>query len=80
MVLECSYINGLNEPSIKDGFITGILWSLICIVFDLFGWVLIKHKWSLTMKEFYIDYQLWITLIYVAIFLGPLVGFVLNSL
>ena len=30
---------------------------------------------GLTFKEFYVDYQPWITLIYIAIFLGPVVGF-----
>lgn len=46
----------------------------ICILSDLIGWVLIKHPWRLTFKEFYIDYQPWITLIYIAIFLGPIIG------
>ena len=49
----------------------------ICIVFDVFGWVLIKHPWSLSFKEFYVDYQPWITLIYIAIFAGPLVGYLI---
>ena len=30
-----------------------------------------------TFKEFYVDYQPWITLIYLAIFAGPVVGFFL---
>ena len=47
----------------------------ICIVFDVFGWVIIKHPWSLSFKEFYIDYQPWITLIYLAIFAGPVSGY-----
>ena len=51
------------------------VWAGICIVFDVFGWVLIKHPWSLTFKGFYVDYQPWITLIYLAIFLGPVIGF-----
>ena len=37
-------------------------------IYDI-GWVMIKHPWSLSFKEFYIDYQPWITLIYIAIFL-----------
>lgn len=39
------------------------------------GWVMIKHPWNLTFKEFYVDYQPWISLIYLAIFLGPVIGF-----
>ena len=71
------YMNGLENPTIAEAFITGAIWVGICIVFDVFAWVILKHPWSLSLKEFYIDYQPWITLIYVAIFLGPFVGFLL---
>ena len=71
------YMHGLAVPTMVEAVITGAVWAGICIVFDLFGWVIIKHPWSLTFKEFYIDYQPWITLIYIAIFLGPIVGFIL---
>lgn len=69
------YMKGLDNPTIKEALITGTIWVGICIVFDLVGWVIIKHPWRLTFKEFYIDYQPWITLIYLAIFLGPVIGF-----
>ena len=52
--------------------------TLIGVVFDVFGWVIIKHPWSLTFKQFYIEYQPWITLIYIAIFIGPILGFLLT--
>jgi hypothetical protein len=71
------YLNFLSSPNLEDAFVTGAIWTGICIVFDLFGWVIIKHPWSLTFYEFYVDYQPWITLIYVAIFLGPPIGFLL---
>ena len=45
------------------------------MIIDVFGWVMIKHSWSLSFKEFYVDYQPWITLIYLAIFAGPVVGY-----
>ena len=70
------YMKGLNNPTITDAIITGAIWATICIIFDVFGWVIIKHSWSLSFKEFYIDYQPWITLIYIAIFIGPIVGFI----
>ena len=54
---------------------TGALWAGISIVIDLVGWVLIKHPWSLTFKEFYIDYQPWITLIYLAMFIAPMISY-----
>ena len=68
-------MKGLANPSWAEAVITGAIWSGICIVVDLVGWVLIKHPWRLTFKEFYVDYQPWITLIYIAIFLGPVIGF-----
>lgn len=69
------YLCGLEIPSLHESLITGALWSGICVVFDVFGWVLIKHPWSLSFKEFYLDYQPWISLIYLMIFLGPVVGY-----
>lgn len=71
------YMNGLSNPTINEAIITGLIWMFICVIGDLVGWVLIKHPWRLTFKEFYIDYQPWITLIYIAIFLGPIIGFLL---
>lgn len=69
------YIHGLEHPSLQEAIMTGLIWAGICFVFDAFGWVMIKHPWSLTFKEFYVDYQPWISLIYLAIFLGPVIGF-----
>lgn len=68
------YMHGLEAIAFSEALITGAIWAGICIVF---GWVLIKHPWSLSFKEFYVDYQPWITLIYLAIFLGPILGFLL---
>lgn len=69
------YLSGLSVPTIHEAIITGAIWASICVFFDIFGWVVIKHPWSLSFKAFYIDYQPWITLIYIAIFLGPIIGF-----
>ena len=41
---------------------------------DLVGWILIPHPWAMTFKEFYVDYQPWITLIYLVIFFSPIVA------
>ena len=71
------YMHGLAVPTMVEAVITGAIWTGICIVFDLFGWVIIKHPWRFSFKEFYVDYQPWITLIYIAISLGPIVGFIL---
>jgi len=69
------YMQALSHPTIKEALLTGLIWSGLCIVFDVFGWVLIKHPWRLTFKQFYVEYQPWITMIYIAIFLGPLIGY-----
>ena len=74
------YMQGLDTPTFQDAIFNGLIWAGICIVFDVFGWVLIKHPWSLTFKQFYVEYQPWISLIYLAIFLGPIVGFVFTLL
>jgi hypothetical protein len=68
------YMRGLADPSWTEALITGAIWAGITIIFDVFAWVIIKHPWSLSFKEFYVDYQPWITLIYLAIFASPLVG------
>lgn len=74
------YMQGLDTPTFQDAIFNGLIWAGICIVFDVFGWVLIKHPWSLTFKQFYVEYQPWISLIYLAIFLGPIVGFLFTLL
>lgn len=69
------YLSGLPAPSLGQALLTGAVWAGICIVFDVFGWVIIRHPWSLSFREFYIDYQPYISLIYLAIFLGPVAGY-----
>ena len=58
---------GLGRPTVTEALVTGAIWAGVTVVVDLFGWVVIKHPWSLTFKGFYVDYQPWITLIYAAI-------------
>lgn len=70
-------MRSLTTPTLSEALITGAIWAGICVLADLVGWVLIKHPWRLTFKEFYVDYQPWITLIYLAIFVGPTVGWML---
>ena len=58
----------------REAFVLGASWTLITIVFDLFGWVIIKHPWRMTFKEMYVDYQPWITFIYISIFVSPFIA------
>ncbi|WP_199712409.1 hypothetical protein [Butyrivibrio sp. CB08] len=69
------YMHSLANPTMTEALLTGCIWAVISIIVDLVGWVLIKHPWRLTFKQFYVEYQPWITLIYIAIFLGPVIGF-----
>ena len=69
------YLAGLHTVTLQTAVWTGLLWGTVTVVIDLIGWVLIKHPWSLTFKEFYVDYQPWITLIYLTIYASPLIAF-----
>ena len=69
------YLRKVKDLTLGKAMATGALWSGISILIDLVGWVLIKHPWSLTFKQFYIDYQPWITLVYLAMFIAPVIGF-----
>ena len=73
------YMKCVKNPTLKKAVNTGILWAVISIVFDLVGWVLIDHPWSLTFKQFYIEYQPWITLVYLAMVAGPVLGYLLAT-
>jgi hypothetical protein len=42
------------------------------ILIDFVSFVLIPHPYAFTFKEFYVGYQPWLTIIYLAIFISPL--------
>lgn len=69
------YFLSINNPILEIAAIISLLWGTITIIIDLLGWVIIKHPWSLSFKEFYIDYQPWITLTYLIIFASPFVAY-----
>lgn len=68
------YLRKVKDLTLKKAMATGALWAGISIVIDLVGWVLIKHPLSLTFRQFYIEYQPWITLVYLAMFTAPVIG------
>ncbi|NCD68432.1 hypothetical protein [Mucilaginibacter agri] len=57
-----------------------IFWLFATIITDLVCFVLIKHPYSLTAHEFYVLYQPWISLIYLAIFLSPWIWYACVSI
>ncbi len=69
------YLRAVGDATLDDAILTALIWGTLTIIFDLFGWVIIKHPWSLSWREFYIDYQPWITLTYLVIYLSPLLAF-----
>lgn len=68
------YMRSLPDPTLQAALHTGLLWAAICIVFDLLAWVVVKHPWRLSYREFYVRYQPWITLTYIIIFAAPVAG------
>ncbi|WP_226584041.1 hypothetical protein [Halobacillus litoralis] len=65
------YVRGIETDNLKQlMFHTVIQWTAISIILDYIFWVLIPHKYRFTHREFYIGYQPWITLIYLAIFIS----------
>ena len=69
------YLNSLSPLTIESALWLSLIWGTITVILDLVGWVLIKHPWSLSFKEFYIDYQPWITLIYLTIYTSPFISY-----
>jgi hypothetical protein len=66
------YLRGLPAAQrSREGLLLGAAWTVATIVVDLVGWVFIRHPWAMTFKEFYVDYQPWITMVYGIIFLSP---------
>lgn len=63
----------LRSPSLKvprkqEALRLGLYWTVNSIRVDLVGWVFIMHPWVIPFKEFYVDYQPWITLVDLIIF------------
>ena len=56
------------------------LWLALAMIVDCVAFVLIKTPFSLTFHQFYADYQPWISLIYLAIFLSPWIRFGVSRL
>lgn len=69
------FLNTLSSLDLGTVIFTSLLWGTLTIIIDVFGWVIIKHPWSLSFKEFYIDYQPWITLTYLVIYASPFLAF-----
>ena len=69
------YFAALPDSTFTDAVSVSLLWGITTIVLDLIGWVIIRHPWSLSFKEFYYDYQPWISFIYLIIFASPFIAY-----
>ena len=69
------YFKSLGTVEFSNVVATSILWGTSAIVIDLVGWVLIKHPLSLTFRRFYIEYQPWITLVYLMMYVSPFIAY-----
>lgn len=74
------YLSHAEPITLANVALTSLIWGGITVIFDLIGWVVIKHPWSLTFKQFYVEYQPWITLIYLTIFASPFIAYSIISI
>jgi hypothetical protein len=68
------------DKEVMETLHLSFLWLAAAVVVDWVCFVLIKHPYSLTLHEFYVEYQPWISLIYASIFLSPLIHLGLSRL
>jgi len=62
---------GVSRDRVREATALSFSWLIAAMVVDFVGFVVVRNPWSLTPRQFYVDYQPWITLIYVAIFASP---------
>jgi hypothetical protein len=62
-----------QDTSISETLRLALFWLVAAMIVDFLCFVLVKHPWSLSPYEFYVEYQPWIGLIYISIFLSPFV-------
>lgn len=74
------YFKGLDTVTLSNAIATSILWGTSAIIIDLVGWVLIKHPLSLTFRRFYIEYQPWITIVYLVMYASPVITYGIMNL
>jgi hypothetical protein len=58
----------------KETLQLAFFWLVAAMIVDLVFFVLVQHPYSLSVYEFYVVYQPWISLIYLAIFISPLIA------
>lgn len=64
-----------NQYHLKEAMYLSCYWLVIAMIVDLVGFVLIKSPVSLTPYQFYVEYQPWISITYLIVFISPLIGY-----
>jgi hypothetical protein len=59
------------RAELRETLSLSVGWLVGAAIVDFVGFVVIRNPWSLTPHQFYVDYQPWIGLIYLAIFASP---------
>jgi hypothetical protein len=60
-----------RAASMGETMLLALVWLVGAVIVDYAGFVAIDHPWALSPYEFYVLYQPWISLIYLAIFASP---------
>jgi hypothetical protein len=62
-----------QDTEVMETLRLAFFWLASAMIVDFVFFVLIKHPYSFTPHEFYVDYEPWISLIYISIFLSPFI-------
>lgn len=73
--------NKNRELNITTAFYLSIFWLVTAMLTDLVFFVLIPSPVALTFHQFYVEYQPWISITYLIVFISPLIsqGLIKNS-
>ncbi len=74
------YFSLTGNTDVSEALWLSLLWGTLTIIIDLVGWVIIKHPWSLTFRQFYVEYQPWISLVYLTIYASPFISYAILQL
>jgi hypothetical protein len=64
-----------KKPDFQAAIYLSFLWLVLAMLVDLTAFVLIKSPVSLTPHQFYIEYQPWISITYLILFVSPLISY-----
>jgi len=64
-----------NKYLLKEAFHLSCFWLVLAMIVDFIGFVLIKSPLSLTPHQFYVEYQPWISITYLLVFISPFISY-----